>query len=101
MKKFMCLLYVCMLLFSSVVSADQVYAAEAGSSQNAATVKKIDLKCGTATTVQVKAKKNQEIEWSILNWLHPKTRERIVNVEEKKNGRFLIQGLLPENVHWL
>lgn len=95
MKKFMCLLCVCMLLFSSVASADQVYAAEKGSRQTAATVKKIDLKCGTATTVQVKAKKNQEIEWSILNWLHPKTRERIVNVEEQKNGRFLIQGLLP------
>lgn len=50
MKKFMCLLCVCMLLFSSVVSADQVYAAETGSSQTAA-VKKIDLKCGTAITV--------------------------------------------------
>ena len=94
MKKFMCLLCVCMLLFSSVVSADQVYAAETGGRQTAA-VKKIDLKCGTATTVQVKAKKNQEIEWSILNWLHLKTRERIVNIEEQKNGRFLIQGLLP------
>ena len=88
MKKFMCLLCVCMLLFSSVASADQVYAAETGSRQTAA-VKKIDLKCGTATTVQVKAKKNQEIEWSILNWLHPKTRERITIVVDNITLSFL------------
>ena len=94
MKKFMCLLCVCMLLFSSVASAYLVYGGVRGSWLSAG-VNKIDLKCVTATTVQVKAKKNQEIEWSILNWLHPKTRERIVNIEEQKNGRFLIQGLLP------
>ena len=95
MKKFMCLLCVCMLLFSSVVSADQVYAAETGSSQTAAAVKKVHIKSGTETTIHAGTEQSPKVVWKVKNTKDPKTKEKLVNVKELDDGGLLIQGLGP------
>ena len=73
-KKIICIICICLMLFSTVASAEQNDTSKVTSKE--AAIQTIDLKCGTETVIQLK------------------TRNKIIETKELKNGKLLVQGLL-------
>lgn len=91
-KKIICIICICLMLFSTVASAEQNDTSKVASKE--AAIQTIDLKCGTETVIQLKAKNSKKIVWNVINDRDPKTRNKIIETKELKNGKLLVQGLL-------
>ena len=91
-KKIICIICICLMLFSTVASAEQNDTSKVTSKE--AAIQTIDLKCGTETVIQLKAKNSKKIVWNVINDRDPKTRNKIIETKELKNGKLLVQGLL-------
>ena len=91
-KKIICIICICLMLFSTVVSAEQNDTSKVTSKE--AAIQTIDLKCGTETVIQLKAKNSKKTVWNVINDRDPKTRNKIIETKELKNGKLLVQGLL-------
>ena len=63
------------MLFSTVASAEQNDTSKVTSKE--AAIQTIDLKCGTETVIQLKAKNIKKILWNVINERDPKTIKKI------------------------
>ena len=87
-KKIICIICICLMLFSTVASAEQNDTSKVTSKE--AAIQTIDLKCGTETVIQLKAKNSKKIVWNVINDRDPKTRNKIIETKELKNGKLLV-----------